>query len=267
MSHLHFPGMNDIRDRIFTAPCVLLGLDFDGTLTPIVDDPAHARLAPAVRDTLCELANRDDVDVAIVSGRALKDLKERTDIPTVICAGNHGMEIDGPSLHYVEPIAHASTPMLHAIALDLIERLRHIADVVVEDKGPTISIHYRRANPVDVEQVWGTVLAAVEPVRNRFRVTHGAKVYEVRPLVRWDKGAAVRWIQDQLDKGNSLVIYIGDDATDEDAFSTLGANAVTIKVGNTATATSACYLLPSPAEVHQFLRWVNQLLTEKRGDQ
>ena len=99
-----------------------------------------------------------------------------------------------------------------------------------------------------------------------FHVSHGAKVYEVRPLVRWNKGAAVAWIREKLARADALVMYIGDDATDEDAFAALSGNAVTIKVGDSAATTAAHYLLPSPAEVSGFLRWVHGLLQENKSE-
>lgn len=133
----------------------------------------------------------------------------------------------------------------------------------VEDKGLTLSIHHRRVAPVDIEEVWHTVLRAVEPMSDFFHVTPGAKVYEVRPLVRWNKGAAVAWIREKLGIADALVMYIGDDATVEDAFAALSDSAVTIRVGDSAATTAAHYLLPSPAEVHGFLQWVYDLSQEK----
>jgi trehalose 6-phosphate phosphatase len=260
---LFFPGIQDIGNRILASSHALLALDYDGTLTSIVDDPAQALLAPPVRQVLAELARRSDVAVAIVSGRALVDLQELVGILDLIYAGNHGMEISGPSMRFIEPGAQASAQAFGELAVELANKLRHISGAFVEDKGLTLSIHYRRVAAVDAEEVSHTVRRAVEPVKDRFHVTTGSKVYEVRPLVPWNKGAAVTWIMERLEIPDALVIYIGDDATDKDAFAALRGNAVTIKVGDTAAATTAHYRLPSPADVYDFLRWTNDVLQMK----
>ncbi len=266
MNHLFFAGLKGVGERILASPHVLLALDYDGTLTPIVNDPQDAWLAPSVRNLLGALSRRSDSDVAIVSGRAHGDLQNRVGMPHLIYASNHGSEITGPGMLFIDPGAQAAAQTLHEMALQLADRLRPIAGAAVEDKGLTLSIHHRRVAPVDIEEVWRAVLQAVEPVSDRFHITPGLQVYEVRPRVRWDKGAAVAWIKEHLGKNDSLVIYIGDDATDEDAFVALGSNAITIKVGNSATATAARFFVPSPAEVHDFLTWVHALLQEKKRE-
>jgi trehalose-phosphatase len=265
MINLYFPAMQEVADRVARAPHVLLALDYDGTLTPIVDDPGRALLQTPTREVIESMAQQGGVDVAIISGRALKDLQRLVGIPGLLYAGNHGMEIKGPALNFIEPTANVASAAMHELGLELAELLAHIPGVFVEDKGLTLSIHHRRVAPVDAEEVWRTVLGAVERVSDRFHVTPGAKVYEVRPLVRWNKGAAVTWIREQLRIPDTLVIYIGDDFTDEDAFAALSRIAVTVRVGDSAT-TAAHYLLPSPAEVHAFLSWVHELLQEKANN-
>ena len=84
-----------IQERVRDAGFLSLFLDFDGTLTPIVADPAEARLDPRVRGTLQSQAARDDTLLAFVSGRALDDLRPRVGIERAVYAGNHGLEITG----------------------------------------------------------------------------------------------------------------------------------------------------------------------------
>jgi trehalose 6-phosphate phosphatase len=256
-----FPGMQEVSDRICGAEHVLLGLDYDGTLTPIVDDPAHALLPTSMRQTLWALTQRDDVTVAVISGRAQGDLRELVGIPGIVYAGNHGMEISGPGLSYIEPAAKAATNELHALGQEIARRLRPVHGAFVEDKGLTLSVHHRRVAPVDSEEVWRAVHGVVAPQRDRFHVTLGDKVFEVRPLVRWNKGSALSWIKTQISAPDPLVIYIGDDTTDEDVFRILGETAVTIRVGKNAP-TAARHHFPEPAAVHPFLHWVSEL----RGD-
>ena len=252
-----FPGMHDIGERIRGAGHVLLGLDYDGTLTPIVDEPAHALLPSSMRQAIWALTQRNDVTITVISGREQSDVRELVGIPGVIYSGNHGMEISGPGMSFIEPGKEAAGE-LHLMAQDIARKLRHIQGAFVEDKGLTLSVHHRRVAPVDSEEVWHTVHDAVGLHGERFHVTLGDKVYEVRPLVRWNKGSALAWIQAQINKPDTLVIYIGDDTTDEDAFRALGEEAVTIRVGDHAQ-TAARFLLSEPAMVQHFLQWVNEL--------
>jgi trehalose 6-phosphate phosphatase len=262
MNQPNFPGAQDVGKRIRQSPHLLLGLDYDGTLTPIVDEPAHALLPTPMRQALWALTRRDDVAVAVVSGRAHADLQELVGIPGVIYVGNHGMEISGPGTSFVEPGAKAASRELHILAQDVARRLQHIHGAFVEDKGLTLSVHHRRVAPVDAAEVCHTVHDVVNAHSDRFHVTPGNKVLEIRPLLCWNKGAAIRWIKEQLGKPDTLVVYLGDDTTDEDAFRLIGDDAVTIKVGDIA-GTAARFLLSDPAAVQQFLQWVSELRDDK----
>ena len=101
-------GLREIRGRILDAPRLTLFLDFDGTLAPIVDDPADAHLDERTREVLEALSQRDGILVAIVSGRSVSDLWMRLGLERAIYAGNHGLEIRGPGLRFTEPLAAAS---------------------------------------------------------------------------------------------------------------------------------------------------------------
>jgi trehalose 6-phosphate phosphatase len=255
-------GLPDVGERLREAAHLFLALDYDGTLTPIVDEPAQALLSNSMRQALWALTRRDDVTVAVFSGRTHADLQELVGIPGVIYAGNHGLEISGPGISFIEPTAKAASQELHELAQELARALRHVQGAFVEDKGLTLSVHHRRVAPVDVEEVWRLVRDAVMSPRNRFHVTAGVKAYEIRPRLRWNQGAAVHWIKERLGKPNTLVIYIGDDASDEDAFHALGEDAVTIRVGATAE-TAAQFHMTDPAAVQGLLQWVSELRDEK----
>ncbi|HZZ82120.1 MAG TPA: trehalose-phosphatase [Gemmataceae bacterium] len=263
MTSNFFPAMRPLEDQVQRAGHVLFALDYDGTLTPIVEDPMHAVLPPPTRELLGSLARFKDVSVAIMSGRIIKDLRELVALNELIYVGNHGVEIEGPRFRFTEPAASVAAPELHQLGIDLAEILSHIPGAVVEDKGLSIGIHHRQVAPVDAEEVWQRVLRAIDPIKDRLQLTAGAKIYEIRPRVSWNKGDTVNWIRNRLELPNTLVIYAGDDITDEDAFAVLGNDAVTIKVGDSAATTTAQYLLPSPAEVHGFLHWMHDMIEEK----
>lgn len=263
MTETFFPAMHGVAEPIRQAEHLLLGLDYDGTLTPIVDDPALALLSKAMRQLIWALTQRDDITVALISGRAQADLQKLVGIPGAIYAGNHGLEISGPGVSYLEPTARAAMSKLHALGQDLAKKIGAVQGAFVEDKGLTLSVHHRRVAPVDAAEVCRVVHQTVA-THEEFHITLGDKVYEVRPRVSWNKGSAVSWIKMQLGKPDTLVIYVGDDATDEDAFQSLGDGAVTIRVGDLA-ATSARFLLPDPATVQHFLEWILELRSGESG--
>jgi trehalose-phosphatase len=254
MRHNLLEHLTEIGDRLDGAPVRLLFLDFDGTLTPLVDTPEQAHLSPAIRDVLRELVDRDPFGLAIISGRERADLHARVNVPGLIYAGNHGLEISGPGFLFIEPTAVACREALDDLADDLAIRLQPIAGALVEDKGLTLGIHYRQVAPGEHKEVHRIVQSALANPNRPFGMTEGARVHEIRPWVYWNKGTAVKWIQEKLGRQDALIIYIGDDVTDEDAFAALP-DGITVKVGKSAD-TRAQYQLKGPAEVQQFLHWL-----------
>jgi trehalose-phosphatase len=122
---------------------------------------------------------------------------------------------------------------------------------VVEDKGLSATVHVRQTPTVFQGRVRRIVEESAAGHRLLFHVTRGDMVYEIRPRVNWNKGAALRWIQQRLGMRDMAVVYLGDDDTDEDAFGALP-NEITVRVGN-APATLANYRLANPDEVAVFL--------------
>jgi trehalose 6-phosphate phosphatase len=244
----------EVDERIRTASRIALFLDFDGTLTPIVDDPATAQLTDAVRDTLCQIVQQEFVVMTIISGRAVEDVFVRIRMEGVVYAGNHGLEIFGRDLSFVEPEAAARRDQLRRLSEVVAAKLRHVEGVRMEDKGLTTSIHYRQVAPDDYAVVEDAVRSSVAASGALFRLNTGRKVFEIVPRTGWHKGAAAQWIMGHLGEDELLPIYLGDDNSDEDAFAVLR-QAVTVRVGN-QPATGAHYRVAGPPEVHQFLSWL-----------
>jgi trehalose 6-phosphate phosphatase len=104
-----------------------LFLDFDGTLVPIEPNPASPRLDPATTETLTLISNRDFLVTTIISGRAVEDLYARIRLNGLIYAGNHGLEIFGRSLRFVESVASSRRKQLEQLCEQLAAQLRPIA--------------------------------------------------------------------------------------------------------------------------------------------
>ena len=234
--------------------------DYDGTLSPIVARPELAVLPPENRRALAGLAAHPRFHVGIVSGRGLSDLRERVKLPRIIYAGNHGMEITFPGNSlaggsFTHPQATRLRPALREAAEALRERLRLHPGVIVEDKGLTLSVHYRQAAPESIPQIRHTfeeAISAAPPAE--IRVTQGKMVLEVRPNIQWGKGQAIEKILETAGR-DALPIFFGDDLTDEDGFEVVqDANGIAVFVGPARQPTRAAYRVDSPGEVAESLR-------------
>ncbi|HEX8317915.1 trehalose-phosphatase [Longimicrobium sp.] len=240
------------RDAWTRSGQLVLLLDFDGTLAPIVARPEMAAMPERTRRALDSLMALPGVEVAVVSGRGLADVRERAAIPGIAYAGNHGMEIEGAGLHRIHPEAAAARPELEVVAREIGYVLGAIDGAFVEDKGLTLSIHYRQAADHEAE-VRNAVYGAADG-RSGLHVTEGKMVLEVRPRVEWDKGRAVLFLLDQMcPPEGAPVLYLGDDRTDEDAFRALegwSPSAEGVLIADPLPAESAARsYLRDPAEV------------------
>lgn len=223
-------------------------LDYDGTLTPIVDDPARALLSDTAREAIRRLAA--SVPVVIVSGRDLEDVRRLVALDGIWFAGSHGFEIRGPdgSSHERAP---ETLPALDAAERDLAARIEPIDGARLERKRYALAVHYRLATPDRIPAVSDAVevVAAAHPDLRR---TGGKKVFELRPNLDWDKGRAIEWLLQTLglDRPEVVPLYVGDDETDEDAFRALGRRGIGIVVRGEADdrPTAAAFALASPEQ-------------------
>jgi trehalose-phosphatase len=247
---------------------VVLFLDYDGTLTPIVSHPRFAKLSASKRKVLRELVRCPNLRVAIVSGRSLREIKRQVRIKGLIYAGNHGLEYEGLRLRFVHPEARAARRWLKPLAARLRKVLKPFRRAFVEDKGLTLSVHYRNLPPKRVAAAKALFLEAAGPCLESRRAvtTAGKKVWEVRPGVRWNKGTLVLRLLSRLSARFSrslLPVYLGDDQTDEDAFKVLRRRGIGVRItARKGKATQARYYLRSPREVFDFLARVGKI---KRG--
>lgn len=230
---------------------MLLLSDYDGTLTPIVGRPEQAVLAPGVRAILIALAARPGFTGAIVSGRSLEDVRTRVNVDGLIYSGNHGLEIAGPGLQFVEAQAAAAALSLGALCERIVKAAGTIPGLIVENKRLTASVHFRQVPAEFLEELGRIVGSIVEPESERFLVRQGQAVFEIRPRVAWHKGEAAVWIRDHWAADAEATLVLGDDQTDEDMFTKM-MDATTVRVGE-CTETAARFVLRSPTEVAELL--------------
>lgn len=230
----------------------LFFLDFDGTLSPIVEHHNDAAISEEMRKLVQELAHK--YPVAVVSGRGLADVRKRVDLPDIYYAGSHGFEISGPNgFSRDHEGAVKVIPVFEKLEPVLRERLKHIKGVDFERKKFTLAVHYRQVKEEMEQEVHQTVMEALKEYPEVTKA-EGKKVIEIRPAIDWHKGKAVEFLKKELSKESSpFSVYIGDDVTDEDAFRFVS-NGLGILVGEHGKQTYADYSLADQEEVKTFFR-------------
>jgi trehalose-phosphatase len=233
----------------------LLVLDFDGTLSPIVEHPDAA--APAVGAVDAVRALTTVTDVAIVSGRPVADLRGRLGALPVTFAGGHGAEVltaDGTTTALVDDPAAVRATLDRAE--DAVATLvAPDAGWLVERKDASLAVHHRRVAPDDRDRLLPAVVATLEGFTDDgpgFQLLSGKAVLELRPA-GVDKGRAVAWIADRATGRPPLVV--GDDVTDEDAFAEAARrDGAGVLVADQPRGTVARWRLADPTAVVEFLR-------------
>ncbi|OBB44682.1 trehalose-phosphatase [Mycobacterium sp. 852002-51961_SCH5331710] len=226
------------------TPRLLITSDFDGTLAPIVSNPADARPLAEAADALVALADLPDTTSALISGRALEVLRELSGMPvSVHLVGSHGAEFASGFAHEVDD----------ALLQRITAELNQIADgkpgVTVETKPASVALHVRNASAGDGQ-------AALTEARDASsnwdaQLTEGKAVLEFA-VIQTDKGEAIDILRSQ--ENATAVVFFGDDVTDEKAFRRLSGDDVGVKVGRGQTL--ATYRVETPEDVATALKYL-----------
>ncbi|HVS65208.1 MAG TPA: trehalose-phosphatase [Thermoanaerobaculia bacterium] len=237
--------------RVAGAPILLVASDYDGTLSPIVDDPEAAIPLREAVVALERLAELPDTEVAVISGRALHDLARLSRLgSTIHLVGSHGSEFDAGFSRSLAPEALATRDVVET---ELRSIAAEIPGLGVEIKPASVALHYRQATEADAERA----VAAVDRGAARLagvQVKHGKKVVEIS-VVHTDKGEALEIVRRR--SGATSVLFLGDDVTDEDAFARLSSRDLAVKVGPGASI--AEHRVHDPVAVAQLLAQLYEL--------
>lgn len=248
---------DEFWDRARRAPHRLLAIDYDGTLAPLCDRPEDAVPLPGMIDVLRRLSGSRRTQVAVVSGRPLEEVASLVPIAEVTFIGEHGWEIRSPGGPLVrEALPEEAARELESLGVAL--RGEPWAGAV-ERKRTALRLHTRMLSFADgvnarhglrrLFRAHAHAGLALEPVNGGLEIRARGE----------DKGTALRVLLGAMPPG-TLPVYLGDDATDEDAFRALGGEGVTIRVGDSGSPTAARHRLGSPHDVLGFLqRWRDEL--------
>jgi trehalose 6-phosphate phosphatase len=249
-------SLTDLSARLQRATTLRVACDYDGTLTPIVETPTAARLPERTHDVLERLARRNDVKLAILSGRKLDDLQSLLGIPGAFLAGASGLETQdegGSRRRNLGPE--------EGLPADLRSQLTSWCERFpgswVEDKDVSIALHYRAVVP-DLQPAFGAgVRRRVRPFKSAVTLIHGKRVFEVVPSVAGDKASAVGQWLDRVGDESGPLLFFGDDTNDEPVHALIRQRGgIAVAVGRTVSR--AEHVLPSPLEVTWFLEWLDR---------
>ena len=250
---------SQVKELVATRRPVVF-LDFDGTLSDITAHPDSATLVDGAAEALRALA--EQCPVAVISGRDLADVRERVKVDEVWYAGSHGLELMAPDGTYHENAGAADLiGTLARAACRLAEMIGDISGIELEHKRFAVAVHYRNADPADIDRVTAAVRSLGRS--EGLRTTAGRKVIELRPNLYWEKGTTLNWLLERIhasdcatDAASVLPIYIGDDITDEDAFDAVQFDGVGIVVRHNEHGdrpSAAMFSLESPSTVVEFI--------------
>jgi trehalose 6-phosphate phosphatase len=250
--HLTVPSAEVLHD-VARVPRILVALDFDGVLAPIVTEPSAARPLPAAASAVGALADLPSTTVVLVSGRGVADLAAVSGFgPPVRLVGSHGAELDDGD----ELLDDDRRALRERLAASLQDLVASAPGVALEQKPAGVAVHVRNAAP----DVGARVLDAVRAGPATWpgvETTAGKAVLDLAVL-QVSKGAAVDTLRERVDA--DAVFFAGDDVTDETVFTRLRPGDVGVKVGDGETA--AGHRVAAPQDMVAVLE---ALLAARRG--
>jgi trehalose 6-phosphate phosphatase len=253
VAHSAFRAWPEIRARLLAANHWAFFLDFDGTLVNLRRRPSDVQLPAQAKRMLQHLVRHTNVYVAIVSGRSVQVLRSLVAVEGLHYFGLHGAERDSQSAK-LSPKARIA---LEGAVREAQSQLAVIPGVWVENKGLTFSVHHRDADAAAEDAAGAALGDLIAPWGDALHILNGSRVWEVLPKEIPGKSSVVKEVLASL-SGRVAAVYIGDDGTDEMAFSLLS-NQITVRVG-CGSGTRARYFVRTPKDALRFLARVEKEL-------
>ena len=264
-----FDNIQTINNLLQSSKRIILLSDYDGTLTPIREHPELAILPAEIRQLLVKFTQNKTFFLGIITGRSLKQIKKLIRIPKILYVANHGIELEGPCIRFTSAEAKKVRYILWHVYMQLLKTLKQIEGIYIEDKGLSISLHYRLVkNTHEVDCINKAIYNITKSFLDRkmLSLSTGKMVYEIRPSVKWNKASAIQWLltnYSPLEFGEDvLLVYLGDDKADIEVFTTLKGKGLTVFVGNPSDTSAADYYVHTPEEVKVFLEFLYEQKNE-----
>jgi len=229
---LILPNIEEEKNKL------LLFLDYDGTLSEIVNDPDKAILTQTMSDLLLKLSSLDNILMVIVTGRSIE--KVRSFMPkndNIHFAGNHGIEIEFASNSkmdkklFVDEESVKALNLAHNALKDEYKVIEKYNGTQIEYKTYSLSVHYRNMKVENEQKAMSEIGEIMKDLskKHNIHLSEGKKLFELKCVDDWNKGYAMKWMLENKEKIFGLeqngkrnnVIFIGDDVTDEDRFGAL----------------------------------------------
>lgn len=260
-----------ILQRIQGAARLWLFLDYDGTLADFAPTPDHIRPDPDLIDLLKRLARHPRLRLTLISGRRLAHIRKLVPVPGLLLAGTYGVEMQTPAGEQLSRLEFDSVrPLLAQVQADWEQLLLGRKGFYLEDKGWAIALHAKFADAEEALDVLARARAQAEKALNAaapglFRLLGGHKFLEIGPTLA-HKGRTVEYLLEIYPPDDHLLVYLGDDDKDEEAFAVVQARGgLALRVGDAGHPTSADCRLPSPQAARQWLAALPHLLAASAG--
>jgi len=248
-------SVGSLSEQLCRADSLHVGLDFDGTLTPLSADPREAALSLRAREVLERLSRRAGARLAFLSSRMLDDLWRRVGIGDGFYAGSSGLETrDEQGRRETHAGAALSLPL--RLLRELEGWCQRFPGARLESRGSSCTLHFAGV-AASLQPAFGAgVRRRLHPHDSQLTLVHGRTGFEVMPAGGWDKAAALeRWLESA--GPGTLLFYFGDDTRDEPVYAAVrrrGGLAVAVD----RTVSHAEYTLPTPGDVIWFLEWLDR---------
>ncbi|WP_404433475.1 trehalose-phosphatase [Microbacterium lacus] len=243
------------------ADRLLIALDFDGTVSPLMDEPMAARMIPEAAAAITRLAALPETTVAFVSGRSLADLREiaeHGDESPVLLAGSHGAEFWVPGEGAIEPEPDSiDADLRDTLYRHAQDATAHLEGVWIEPKAFGLGVHTRVADASTAAEANAAIDALVAAEASHWRRRTGKNIVEYA-FRHEGKDSAIAALRARIDA--TAVLFAGDDVTDEDALKSLQAEDLGVHVGEGPTAASVCV-----ASVKEMAALLEILATERES--
>ena len=241
-----------------------LFLDYDGTLADFAPTPEVIRTDPRVIGLLEQLVNKPNIRVTVVSGRRLRDLRLLLPIEGIFLAGIYGIELLKETGEIINRVAYNDIrPSIETVKPQWEQLISGRKGFFLEDKGWALALHARFASDAQAEQVLSAAKGILDHVglSTDFRVLGGSKFLEVGPVLA-NKGKTVEYLLDRFEWPGALLVFIGDDDKDEEAFAVIQSRGgIAVVVAAKSRPSLAQFRLDTPMDVR---RWLQDLTLRLR---